>query len=107
MVFLLPTADQLETSAFELSGDATFELTYLSYPATKDTTYATAPPADDLLNTFTLKPGTVTTISEREGCSAGHTVAFMLSAVGSSYLNYFQDSNPCRKCPTFILADHH
>ena len=32
-----------------------------------------------------------------DGCPAGKVVSFMMTAVGDSSLNYFQDSNPCRE----------
>jgi glucan endo-1,3-beta-D-glucosidase len=96
LVFLLPEHDQLETSAYELGGDGTFEVSYLNGVATEKTTYADAPAPHDVLGTFTLTPGSATTISEREGCTAGRTVSFKMSAVGDSEVNWFQDYNPCR-----------
>ncbi|KAK3057831.1 hypothetical protein LTR09_000906 [Extremus antarcticus] len=95
MVFTLPTQDQLETSAFELGGQQTFTLSYLAEVATKETTYNNAPKEDDILKSFTITPSTAVTISEREGCSAGSARSFRLDAVGDSYINYFQDFNPC------------
>ncbi len=105
MVFTLPTQDQLETSAFELGGQQTFTLSYLAEVATKETTYNNAPKEDDILKSFTITPSTAVTISEREGCSAGSARSFRLDAVGDSYINYFQDFNPCRKStslPSFM-----
>lgn len=100
LVFLLPEQYQLETSAFELEGEAVFSFDYLRGIATKETTFANVPPPEDHLGTVKLVPGSMTTISEREGCSAGKTVSFAMSAKGDSYINYFQDSNPCRKFPS-------
>ena len=107
LVFLLPEHDQLETSAYELGGDMTFEFKYLSDVATKETTYATAPSADNSLNVVKLVPGTATTISERQGCNAGKTTSFSMSPVGDSYINFFEDSNPCREYPSFISSSVH
>ena len=96
--FLFPTQDQLETSAYEFSGAGTFEIGILDGVATKDTTYANAPQVAYSFGTFTLKPGTATDIGAcPDGCLAGEAMSFWMSPVGGSSLNYFQDSNPCRK----------
>lgn len=99
--FLFPMQGQLETSAYEFSGSGQFEFAFLEGTATKDTTYATAPKVAYDFGTFTLKPGTAVDIGAcPNGCPAGKAVSFWMSPVGDSSLNYFQDSNPCRK---FIL----
>ncbi|KAK5171878.1 uncharacterized protein LTR77_003515 [Saxophila tyrrhenica] len=109
LYFSLPEHDQLETSAYEFGGEGKFKVSYLSGVASKETAYNNAPKVDDVLKEFTLTPGTAVAISEREGCAAGQTVSFEMSAVGDSYLNYFQDFNPYREFsplpPDLITAD--
>ena len=97
--------DQLETSAYEFSGNGQFEFAILEGIATKDTTYATAPKVAHSFGTFTLEPGTAVDLGScPDGCPAGQAMSFWMSPVGDSSLNYFQDSNPCRK--SMSLSDH-
>ena len=94
---MFPTQDQLETSAYEISGGSKFEIGYLSGVADKQTTYATAPKMAHSFGEFDLKPGHSTIIGKRPECPAGEAVSFWMSPVGDSCINYFQDYNPCRK----------
>lgn len=105
--FLFPMQDQLETSAYEFSGDGQFEFAILEGTATQETTYATAPKVAYSFGTFTLKPGTAVDIGScPDGCPAGQAMSFWMSPVGDSSLNYFQDSNPCRKYTSLSIHDH-
>ena len=97
--------DRLETSAYEFSDNGQFEFAILEGIATKDTTYATAPKVAHSFGTFTLEPGTAVDLGScPDGCPAGQAMSFWMSPVGDSSLNYFQDSNPCRK--SMSLSDH-
>lgn len=80
-----------------MTGEGTFSFAYLSGVATRETTYKNAPEIHDVLGNVKLTPGSVNLISERQGCAAGKTISFEMTAVGDSYINFFQDSNPCRK----------
>ena len=93
---LFPKQSQLETSAFELKGKGGFRV-QTAYPAASvSSTYNNAPkPAYDF-GVFDFKPGNAYQIGSHQ-CPAGNVATFQISAVGDSYLNYFQDSNPCRE----------
>src|ERR1700761_902051 len=73
--FLFPTQDQLETSAYEFSGEGQFEFAILEGTATQETTYATAPKVAYSFGTFTLKPGTAVDIGScPDGCPVGQAM---------------------------------
>lgn len=94
--FMFPTYDQLETSSYAISGDGKAEFYTLTKPAAKDDTFNHSPASDKYLGEYSLTPGSASTVGSM-ACPAGQTVGiWMVSATGSS-LNYFQDSNPCRK----------
>lgn len=96
LVFYLPEQHQLETSAFELKGEGKFHFA-TAYPAiSKDIPYATAPKPGYDFGVFEFKPGNAYNIGQHM-CPAGKAATFIMSAVGKSYINYFQDYNPCRK----------
>ena len=95
--FLLPMQSELETSAFELDGDKTFSFATAYPAASKHTTYNTAPEEAYQFGHYKLEPGNAYRIGSHS-CPAGEVATFKMSAVGSSYLNYFQDYNPCREC---------
>jgi hypothetical protein len=65
----------------------------LSSPASTSTTYDNAPSVEKDLGDFTLTEGS-STLVETFACPAGETVTYELSALGDSYLHYFQDWNP-------------
>lgn len=94
LVFLLPTQDQLTTSAFTLSGTGGFDVALLKSPVTEQTTYSTVPAVDKDLG----GPSSVTAGSEyviaTGSCPAGQKVSYEVTATGSLDLNYFQDYNP-------------
>lgn len=96
LVFYLPKQSQLETSAFDLGGEKTFKFVTAYPAASTDTTYATAPKPGYDFGVFGLAPGNAYNIGQHI-CPAGRAATFIMSAVGQSYLNYFQDNNPCRK----------
>ncbi|KAI7222381.1 hypothetical protein KC333_g1138 [Hortaea werneckii] len=93
--FMFPTQDQLETSAYTISGDGKANFYTLEKPAHKSNTFNTSPKSDKYLGEYTLTPGSSSKIHSM-ACPAGKTIGiWMFSATGSS-LNYFQDFNPCR-----------
>ncbi|KAI7262007.1 hypothetical protein KC343_g4663 [Hortaea werneckii] len=92
--FMFPEQDQLETSAYTISGDGKANFYTLEKPAHKSNTFNTSPKPDKYLGEYTLTPGTSSKIHSM-ACPAGKTIGiWMFSATGSS-LNYFQDFNPC------------
>ncbi|KAI6894418.1 hypothetical protein KC318_g3235 [Hortaea werneckii] len=92
--FMFPTQDQLETSAYTISGDGKANFYTLEKPAHKSNTFNTSPKSDKYLGEYTLTPGSSSKIHSM-ACPAGKTIGiWMFSATGSS-LNYFQDFNPC------------
>ncbi|PMD24454.1 hypothetical protein NA56DRAFT_656185 [Hyaloscypha hepaticicola] len=93
LIFLLPLQSQLETSSYTFSGSGGVEFEQLSSAATQSTTWDNAPGVEKDLGEFTLSEGSSTLI-ESFACPAGQTVAFEMSAVGDTYLYYFQDWNP-------------
>ena len=94
LVFLLPTQDELTTSAFSLSGSGGFGLAQLKSPATEQTTYNTVPETDrELEGPSTVTPGSQYVIVSGS-CAAGSRIAYRVSATGSLDLNYFQNFNP-------------
>ncbi|TKA52538.1 hypothetical protein B0A55_11942 [Friedmanniomyces simplex] len=92
--FLLPAEGTMETSSYKLSGNGSVEFAILESPATKDTTYATAPLVHNYLSGFDLVPGNAYNVSSYP-CPAGQTVSFWMYATGNTRLGYFQDFNPC------------
>lgn len=122
--FMFPAQDQLETSAYTISGDGKANFYTLDKPAHKSNTFNTSPKSDKVslrpflphidtanfdpsqyLGEYTLTPGSSSRIHSM-ACPAGKTIGiWMFSATGSS-LNYFQDFNPCRKSsPLFLLSN--
>jgi len=93
LIFLLPLQSQLETASYTFSGSGGVEFEQLSSAATQSTTWDNAPSVEKDLGEFTLSEGSSTLI-ESFACPAGQTVAFEMSAVGDTYLYYFQDWNP-------------
>ncbi|KAI7197781.1 hypothetical protein KC363_g222 [Hortaea werneckii] len=92
--FMFPAQDQLETSAYTISGDGKANFYALDKPAHKSNTFNTSPKSDKYLGEYTLTPGSSSKIHSM-ACPAGKTIGiWMFSATGSS-LNYFQDFNPC------------
>ncbi|KAI7637619.1 hypothetical protein KC343_g606 [Hortaea werneckii] len=92
--FMFPEQDQLETSAYTISGDGKANFYTLEKPAHKSNTFNTSPKSDKYLGEYTLTPGSSSKIHSM-ACPAGKTIGiWMFSATGSS-LNYFQDFNPC------------
>ncbi|KAI7281141.1 hypothetical protein KC345_g4294 [Hortaea werneckii] len=92
--FMFPEQDQLETSAYTISGDGKANFYTLENPAHKSNTFNTSPKSDKYLGEYTLTPGSSSKIHSM-ACPAGKTIGiWMFSATGSS-LNYFQDFNPC------------
>ncbi|KAK4694870.1 glucan endo-1,3-beta-D-glucosidase, partial [Lecanoromycetidae sp. Uapishka_2] len=94
LVFLLPQASQLTTSAFSLSGSGGFDVAQLSSPATEQTSYNTVPSvASDLGGPSSVTPGNEYVIASGS-CAAGSRIGYEVTATGSLDLNYFQDYNP-------------
>lgn len=93
LVFLLPTQDELVTSAFSLSGSGGLDFAQLKSPATEQTSYSTIPAVDsDLGGPASVTPGDEYVIASGP-CAGGETVSYEVSATGSLALNYFQDSS--------------
>ena len=93
LVFLFPEQSQLVTSSFTFSGSGAIDFAELSSPATASTSYANMPSVAKDLGTVTVAPGNSYSIATFS-CPAGQTIAFELSAVGTTSLTYFQDYNP-------------
>ena len=93
LVFLLPTQNELVSSAFSLSGSGGLDVAQLKSPATEQTSYSTVPAVEsDLGGPTSVAPGNEYVIASGS-CAAGETVSYEVSATGSLALNYFQDSN--------------
>lgn len=93
LVFLLPTQDELVSSAFTLTGSGGLDVAQLKSPATAQTSYSTVPAVEsDLGGPASVTPGNEYVISSGS-CAAGETVSYEVSATGSMALNYFQDSS--------------
>lgn len=93
LVFLLPTQDELVTSAFSLSGSGGLDVAQLKSPATAQTSYSNIPAvASDLGGPTSVTPGNEYVIASGS-CAAGQTVSYEISATGSLALNYFQNSD--------------
>ncbi|KAI9736115.1 MAG: hypothetical protein M1818_006291 [Claussenomyces sp. TS43310] len=93
LVFLLPEHAQLETSSYTSSGAGQIDFKQLSGAASSSTTYNKQPSVAKDLGDFDISVGSSTLI-ESFSCPAGETVAYELSAVGDTYLYFFQDWNP-------------
>ena len=94
VVFLLPTKDELTTSAFSLTGSGGFDVGLLSSPATEQTSYSSAPSiSKDYGGPSSVTPGNEYVI-QSFACPSGQRIGLEVSGTGSLYLNYFQDYNP-------------
>ena len=93
LVFLLPTQNELVSSAFSLSGSGGLDVAQLKSPATEQTSYSTVPAVEsDLGGPTSVAPGNEYVIASGS-CAAGETVSYGVSATGTLALNYFQDSS--------------
>ena len=93
LVFLLPTQNELVSSAFTLSGSGGLDVAQLKSPATEKTSYSTIPAVEsDLGGPTSVIPGNEYVIAS-SSCAAGQTISYEVGATGSLALNYFQDSN--------------
>ena len=93
LIFLLPLPSQLETSSYTFSGSGGVTFEQLSAAASEATSWDNAPSVEKELGEFVLTEGSSTLVESFE-CPAGETVTFEMSAVGDTYLYYFQDWNP-------------
>jgi hypothetical protein len=93
LVFLFPRQEDLETSAFDFSGDGTIQFSAVETYATESTTYNNAPRISQNLGQFTVSPGNSYTVSSFE-CPAGQTVGYEMSTTGTTQLEFFEDYNP-------------
>ncbi|RAO71431.1 uncharacterized protein BHQ10_007443 [Talaromyces amestolkiae] len=93
LVFLFPTQDKLETSAFTFSGDGAIRFLELQAPASSSTSFSNAPQIKVDFGVTTVSPGNTYTIATF-ACPAGQTVAFELKNAGSTNLDFFEDFNP-------------
>ncbi|RDW82483.1 hypothetical protein BP6252_03595 [Coleophoma cylindrospora] len=95
LIFLLPLQSQLETSSYTFSGTGSIDFSQLSSAASSATTFDNAPSVESDLGTFTLTEGSSTLIKSFScDAFAGTTATYEMSAVGDTYLYYFQDWNP-------------
>jgi Ubiquitin 3 binding protein But2 C-terminal domain len=92
-VFLFPTQDELETSAFEFSGDGAISFSELEAPAGNQTSSSNAPAQKVDFGVTKVSPGHNFTIASF-ACPAGQTVGFELKNAGSTRLDFFEDFNP-------------
>lgn len=93
LVFLFPTQDKLETSAFSFSGDGAIRFLELQAPASSSTSFSNAPQVKVDFGVTNVSPGHTYTIATF-ACPAGQTVAFELKNDGSTNLDFFEDFNP-------------
>ena len=93
LVFLFPRQEDLETSAFDFSGDGTIQFSAVETYATESTTYNNAPQISQNLGQFTVSPGNSYTVCSSE-CPAGQTVGYEMSTTGTTELEFFEDYNP-------------
>ncbi|OKL56675.1 hypothetical protein UA08_08253 [Talaromyces atroroseus] len=93
LVFLFPTQDQLETSAFSFKGDGAIKFSQLEAPASNQTSSSNAPDVKVDYGVTNVSPGHSYTITNF-ACPVGETLAFELKNAGSTDLNYFEDFNP-------------
>ena len=93
LVFLLPTQNELVSSAFTLTGSGGIDVAQLKTPATEQTSFNTIPAVESELGGPTnVTPGNEYVIASGS-CAAGQTVSYEVSATGGLALNYFQDSS--------------
>jgi hypothetical protein len=93
LIFLLPLLSELETSSYTFSGTGGVDFSQLSSASTEATTWDNAPSVEKDLGEFTLSEGS-STLVESFVCPAGERLSFEMSAVGDTYLYFFQDWNP-------------
>jgi hypothetical protein len=93
LIFLLPLLSELETSSYTFSGTGGVDFSQLSLAATEATTRDNTPSVMKDLGEFTLSEGS-STLVESFACPAGESLSFEMSAVGDTYLYFFQDWNP-------------
>lgn len=93
LVFLFPTQDKLETSAFSFSGDGAIRFLELQAPASSSTSFSNTPQVKVDYGVTKVSPGHTYTIATF-ACPAGQTFAFELKNAGSTNLNFFEDFNP-------------
>ncbi|KAI7968149.1 hypothetical protein EIK77_010319 [Talaromyces pinophilus] len=93
LVFLFPTQDKLETSAFTFSGDGAIRFLELQEPASSSTSFSNAPQVKADFGVTNVSPGHTFTIATF-ACPVGQTVAFELKNAGSTSLDFFEDFNP-------------
>ncbi|EED16460.1 conserved hypothetical protein [Talaromyces stipitatus ATCC 10500] len=93
LVFLFPTQDQLETSAFSFSGNGAISFSELQAPAGSSTSFSNAPQVKVDYGVTNASPGHSYTIATF-ACPAGQTVGFELKNAGSTNLEFFEDFNP-------------
>ncbi|PPJ60280.1 hypothetical protein CBER1_01265 [Cercospora berteroae] len=93
--FLFPTQRQLETSAYTFADSSDgFQFALLSGVATEQSTFANLPRVKQDLGQQALAPGAVFDIASM-ACAAGERISVWLQAKGNSYIDFFQDYNPC------------
>jgi len=93
LIFLLPEHADLETSSYTSSGTGEIDFKQLSSTASASTTYDNQPSVAKDLGNFDINVGSSTLI-ESFACPAGEAISYELSAVGDTYLYFFQDWNP-------------
>lgn len=93
LIFLLPQHDQLQTSAYSLSGSGAIDFALLSGVATQSTTFANAPGVAAEYGTTVVAPGGSYSVASFS-CPAGKAVGFALESSSGTSLSYFQDFNP-------------
>ncbi|KAK4547136.1 hypothetical protein LTR36_001357 [Oleoguttula mirabilis] len=91
--FLLPALGTMETSSYSYSGKGEMAFSYITSPATKETTHNSMATSYKL-GEFNIVPDTATTIRSHF-CTPGRKLSFMMESTDGSELNYFQDSNQC------------
>jgi Ubiquitin 3 binding protein But2 C-terminal domain len=92
LVFLFPRQDQLQTSAFTISGDGIVGFGSLAGVVHQGTTYNTTPAVAKDYGIFALSPGKSYSVATFD-CPAGTTQSYSMTATGTDFY-YFQDYNP-------------
>jgi Ubiquitin 3 binding protein But2 C-terminal domain len=92
LVFLFPRQDQLQTSAFTISGDGNVGFASLAGVVHQGTTYNSVPPVAQDYGIFSLSPGRSYSVATFD-CPAGTTQSYSMTAAGTDF-HYFQDYNP-------------
>jgi len=90
---LFPSQNQLETSAYRISGPGTVDFSLLNNPAGGMTTYANAPTVQTDFGTVKVVPGNSYAIATFP-CPAGTAISVEMKSVGGTQLWWFQDYNP-------------